>query len=153
MRILLIDDSKKHREAGVADLSAAGHEVVAVSEYSQIRSLLKDRSFDCALIDLLMPAEEMTLGPEGMNHFGEPFDVGYSLAVYLAIQGIPLVAVATDTGHHDHPASALMDWFHGEAFRVNQSTVCYMHAPMKKVGDAYLKDWVKVALHVLERHT
>jgi len=36
MNILLVDDSRKHREAGVADLMAMGHEVVALENYSDV---------------------------------------------------------------------------------------------------------------------
>jgi len=150
MRILLVDDSRKHREAGVADLTALGHEVVAFRDYAEIREVVKNESFDVALLDLLMPAEGMTLGSEGLAHLGEPFAVGYPLAVYLATQGIPFVAVATDTNHHNHPASALMDWFDGTVINISGSYVQFMHAPMKKVAEAWLKDWPRVLEKLLE---
>lgn len=144
MRILLVDDSRKHREAGVVNLTALGHEVVALRDYAEVRKVVERETFGAALLDLLMPTEGMTLGSEGLEHLGEPFAVGYPLAVYLAAQGIPFVAVATDTNHHNHPASALMDWFGGRVMNINGSRVQFMHAPMKKVGEAWLKDWPKV---------
>ena len=64
MKILLVDDSLKHRRSGKSQLEARGHEVVAVSEYGEARELVKEGGFDIALLDLLMPAEATTLGPE-----------------------------------------------------------------------------------------
>lgn len=145
MRILLVDDSPKHRRAGVADLELLGHEVVALADYTEAYRLTGKEYFDVALLDLLMPAEGMTLGEEGMAFFGEPFPVGYPLAISLALSGIGLVAVATDTNHHNHPASAVMDWFRDSPFLVVQGKkrglVRFLHAPIKEDG---AKDWVKV---------
>lgn len=141
MKILLVDDSRKHREAGVADLTALGHEVVALGNYSDVAKTIREQQFDVALLDLLMPSEPMMLGGEGLSHLGEPFAVGYPLAVYLARKGIHHVAVATDANHHNHPASAMMDWLSGESVSVNGGSVTFMHAPMKQVGDKEVKDW------------
>lgn len=147
MKILLIDDSRKHRESGAADLGALGHEVVALKNYAEVAHVVDEQQFDIALIDLLMPSEPMTLGEEGLAHLGEPFAVGYPLAVYLAKKGIRLIAVATDTNHHNHPASAFMDWLNDESVNVNGSSITFMHSPMKQVGEKQVKDW----LCVLER--
>jgi CheY-like chemotaxis protein len=141
MRILLVDDSPKHRKAGVSDLTALGHEVVALSDYTEARRVVEDGGFDAALLDLLMPAEGTTLGGEGLAFFGQPFAVGFPLAMSMALRGVRFVAVATDTNHHSHPASAAMDWFHGEPFKVEQSWVLLTHAPLRPDG---AKDWVKI---------
>lgn len=140
MKILLVDDSRKHRESGATDLSADGHEVVAVRSYGESMKVA-DASFDVALIDLLMPAEGMTLGEKGMEHFGEPFAIGYPLSIYLASKGIKRVAVATDSNHHDHPASAIMDYVGMEKIVVGESSIIWMHSPMKE-NDA--KNWKAV---------
>lgn len=140
MKILLVDDSKRHCQAGLADLAALGHEVIVLRDYSDVAMVVKRESFDVALIDLLMPAEAMMLGGEGMNHLGEAFAVGYPLAVYLATEGIR-VAVATDTNHHHHPACAMMDWLIGKEVNINGHRVCFMYAPMKEIDGAWVKDW------------
>lgn len=145
MKILLIDDSRKHRESGVADFSADGHEVVAVRSYGEAMKIA-DESFDTALIDLLMPAEGMTLGEKGMEHFGEPFAVGYPLSIYLASKGIKKVAVATDSNHHDHPASAMMDHVAMKKIVVGESSIIWMHSPMKSDST---KNWKAVLERVM----
>ncbi len=150
MKILLVDDSRKHREAGVADLSALGHEVTALRSYSDVAKVIRTQQFDVALLDLLMPSEPMTLGGAGLEHLGEPFSVGYPLAVYLASVGVKFVAVATDTNHHHHPASAMMDWLSGEVLNMNGSAVMFMHAPMKDVGHNRVKDWSLVLSRLLK---
>jgi len=141
VKILLVDDSPKHRKAGIEDLTALGHEVVAKSDYTEARSAVSKERYDVALLDLLMPAEATTLGGEGLSFFGQPFPVGYPLAVSMALEGVKFVAVATDTNHHSHPASAAMDWFRGQRFFVQDSSVLFLHAPMCSGG---VKDWAEV---------
>lgn len=141
MDILLVDDSKKHRQAGVAQLSALGHEVTAVGDYAEAARLLREQKFDVALLDLLMPAEPMMLGGRGMEYLGQSIAVGFPLSMLAASEGVRLVAVATDTNHHDHPASAIMDWFHDRRFTVGLSMVVWMHAPLCADG---AKDWAKI---------
>ncbi len=150
MKILLVDDSRKHRDAGVADLSALGHEVTVLKSYSDVAEVVRTQQFDVALIDLLMPSEPMTLGTEGLEHLGESFSVGYPLAVFLATKGVKLVAVATDTNHHNHPASAMMDWLSGKVVNMNGSSVMFMHAPMKYVGSDQVKNWSLVLSRLLK---
>ena len=144
MKILLVDDNKKHRTAGLTDLMALGHEVIVLRDYSDVRMVVRQERFDVALLDLLMPAEGMTLGGEGLSHLGQPLAVGYPLAVLLAAEGVRYVAVATDTNHHNHPASALMDWMSGTEFNVNGNRVRFMHSPVKNVDDVWVKDWPKI---------
>jgi CheY-like chemotaxis protein len=148
MKILLVDDSKQHRESGVADLNELGHEVVALKNYSDVAKAITEHQFDAALLDLLMPSEPMTLGGEGLKHLGEPFAVGYPLAVYLATKSIHFIAVGTDTNHHNHPASAMMDWLSGEPVTMNGCLVMFMHSPMKQVGER-VKDWAQVLRRLL----
>ena len=149
MKILLVDDSKKHRAAGLTDLTALGHEVIVLRDYSDVQMVVRQEHFDAALLDLLMPAEGMMLGGEGLSHLGQPLAVGYPLAVLLAAEGIRYVAVATDASHHDHPASALMDWMSGTEFNVNGNRVRFMHAPMKQIDGAWVKDWPEVLKRLL----
>lgn len=138
MKILLVDDTKKHRKAGFEQLTALGHEVVALSSYADAAKVARNEKFDVALIDLLMPAEGMTLGGKGLEHLGQPIDVGYSLSIKLALEGIKLIGVVTDMNHHHHPATAIMDWFLGKNLEICGSRVRYMQAYLLE-GD--IKDW------------
>lgn len=137
MKIMLLDDSLRHRRAGKSQLMALGHEVVALCNYTEARRLAETEHFDVALIDLLMPAEAETLGPDAIAQFlNQEIGVGFPMAMQLA-KTIPLIAVATDTNHHNHPMSAIVDWFH-EPLTVNGGKVLIMHSPMSVDGS---KDW------------
>ncbi len=142
MRILVLDDMKKHRVAAVEQLRVDEHEVVAVSSYEQAVNLAVngEKPFDVALVDLLMPAETMTLGVEGMKFLGQPIDVGFSLSMKLAIHGVKRIAVVTDMNHHHHPASAIMDWFLGHELDICGCKVRFMQAWILENG---AKDWRK----------
>ena|SRR3989344_5470066 len=146
MKILLVDDSRKHRQVGVDDLIALGHEVTSLGDYAEAAKLLYRQKFDAALLDLLMPAEPMMLGDRGLEHLGQPIPVGFPLSILAANEGVPLVAVATDTNHHDHPASAIVDWF-DKQFVVGGSKVMWMHAPLRADG---AKDWAEVLNRLLQ---
>ena len=147
MRILLVDDSLAHRRAGKRQLEELGHEVVATSDYTEAQRMAEKEQFDAALIDLLMPAEPTTLGSEAIKEYvGTEIEVGFPLMLALTMAGIPLVAVATDTNHHNHPASAMVDWF-GEPMTINGATVLIMHAPMCENG---AKNWGEILHRVLD---
>lgn len=142
MKILIVDDSVRHRRAGKKQLEALGHEVVAVSEYGEARKLAKEGGFDVALLDLLMPAEATTLGPDARTeHVGREIAIGFPLLLSLAGL-VGKIAVATDMNHHNHPMSAAVDWFLGDRkLVVDGATVLIMHAPMSEDGT---KNWGKV---------
>ena len=142
MRILVVDDSKKQRKAAVEQLQSVGVEVVTESEYvTAVKRIERGEKFDVALLDLLMPAEAEMLAGKALEHLGETIDVGYPLAIKLALLGIKRIAVATDTTHHEHPSSAMMDWFKGKVIRIEESTVILMHAP---TSPQRIKDWKRV---------
>jgi CheY-like chemotaxis protein len=140
MVIMLVDDLKKHRIAGLDQLKGAGHDVFTFSSYERAAIRAADGiPCDVALIDLLMPAEGMTLGEEGLRYLGQPLDVGFSLAMKLALHGVERIAVVTDMNHHHHPSSAIMDWFLGKTLDICGSKVRFMHARMTDEG---AKDWL-----------
>lgn len=147
MKILLVDDSVRHRRAGKKQLEKIDHEVVAVSEYSEAHRLAEEGRFDIALLDLLMPAETTTLGPDARaEHVGREIAIGFPLLLSLA-GWIGKIAVATDMNHHNHPMSAAVDWFSGDRkLVVNCTTVLIMHAPMCEDGT---KNWGKVLTRLL----
>ncbi len=142
MKILLLDDSLKHRRAGMAQLQKLGHEVVLFSSYWEAREAVRgNQQFDVALLDMLMPAEGNVLGLEGQSKWlGVEMDFGIGTAIELARLGIMYVAVATDSNHHNHPASAMIDWFNRKKLRINDSRVVIMHSPMHDG----VKDWASV---------
>ena len=146
MRILLVDDNVRHRRAGVEQLQTAGHQVVALNSYGEAHRQVRQEQFDVALVDLLMPAEEMTLGEEGLKHLGSQIGVGYALAIDLPYGNVGGVVVATDTNHHNHPLSAIVDWFHDKSLIVNGKPVRIIHASLNEDGT---KNWVK-ALQALQ---
>lgn len=138
MKILLVDDSLAHRKAGKEQLASA-HDLTTVPDYTEAITLAHDGAFDVALLDLLMTAEATTLGTEGLKFLGEEMPVGFPLAIKMAMLGVPHIIVATDTGHHDHPASAIIDWFGSrEPIKINDSTVYFIHAPLTTNR---VKDW------------
>lgn len=149
MRILLVDDSPRHRRSGLRQLQAAGHEVIALSDYGEARKRAKEEMFDVALIDLLMPAEATTLGTKGLEHLGREIGVGFPMVLELAHSNVGKIAVATDTNHHDHPMSAIVDWFCGRTLTVNGKPVRIMHCRLNEDGT---KDWLDV-LQDLETHS
>lgn len=65
--------------------------------------------WDVVLSDLLMPAPRHTQGDRGMRFVGEEMPIGWAFVLEAAMRGAKYAAVATDTDHHDHPASALLD--------------------------------------------
>ncbi len=75
--------------------------------------------WDAVLCDLLMPAGSMAQGGEGLRHVGEEMPVGWSLALQAAKNGAKFVAVVTDTNHHHHPASAMLDGLNGHLFSID----------------------------------
>jgi CheY-like chemotaxis protein len=148
MKILLVDDTPRHRKAGRRQLEALGHDVTVLIDYSEAQKLVQVESFDVALLDLLMPAESTTLGSKAIEeHVGREIAIGFPLALTMAMAGIPRVAVATDTNHHHHPMSAAVDWFYGEKkLVVNGAVVIIMHSPMDADG---AKDWGKILERLL----
>jgi CheY-like chemotaxis protein len=148
MRILLVDDNLRHRRAGQRQLTALGHEVIALCDYTEARDRADKQHFDVALIDLLMPAESTTLSPNAIGkHVGVEIAVGFPLMLALTISGIKLIAVATDTNHHHHPASAMVDWFSGEwPMLINGAKAIVLHAPVAEDG---CKDWGKVLAQLI----
>ena len=138
MNIILVDDSLKNRKAG-EDQLAHLHNLTTLSDYTDAVHIVRSTAFDVALLDLLMPAEAETLGAEGLAFLGEEIPVGFPLAIEMALCGVPQIIVATSTNHHNHPASAIVDWFgYRRTARINDSVVRFIHAPLTEDQG---KDW------------
>ncbi len=145
MKVLLVDDNPANRRAGQRQLMAAGHEVVTTCEYVEALRLAQTEDFDVALLDLFMPAEALTLGPDARaQHVGVETPVGFPLVLAMAAK-VKYLAVATDTNHHNHPMSAAVDWFGHRAITIDSAKVRIMHAPLKDG----VKDWAEVLKRLL----
>lgn len=74
--------------------------------------------WDAVLCDLLMPAGSHNQ-PEDSIFVGQEMAVGWSLALQAVVNGAKFVAVATDLGHHSHPASAMLDGLGYHIFEID----------------------------------
>lgn len=79
--------------------------------------------WDVVLSDLLMPAGPMSQGGPGCQYVGQEMAVGWALALQAARNGAKYVAVVTDTNHHHHPASAMLDRFNRHFFTIDGARV------------------------------
>lgn len=79
--------------------------------------------WDVVLTDLLMPAGSMAQGDEGQKFVGQEMAIGWALALRAARTGAKYVAVVTDTNHHHHPASAMLDAFNRHFFTIDGARV------------------------------
>lgn len=116
MKILVIDDSSIHLEA--ARKTLVGHDITLCDSHDEAIELLTC-NWDAVLCDLMMPAGENAQGSKGQKFIGEEMAVGWSLALTAASRGAKYVAVATDTNHHNHPASAMLDGIRNHMFSVD----------------------------------
>jgi len=142
MRILVIDDAQKHLDAALETLN--GHNVTICSSYDEAmitelkekyvdaegntcskweEDAVKIPYWDAVLCDLLMPVGERTHGQSKRRCVGEEMPLGFCLALTAAIRGAKYVAIATDTNHHDHPASAMLDTLDGHIFQIDGAKV------------------------------
>src|SRR5512133_3218910 len=147
MRILVIDESPLHQAS--ARQTLVGHDLTVISTCDEAYKALKypetafeisrpKPSFDAVLCDLLMPAGKTAMGPKGMEYVGQEMPVGFALSLMAVAYGVKYVAVATDIGHHDHPASAMITHItisNGRRFIVNGATVEYGGSPLTPVDE------------------
>lgn len=81
--------------------------------------------FDAVLTDLLVPASDQKLGYKGERFAGQEMPLGSIIALLAIHAGIKNVAVVTNMGHHDHPASAALDCFsHGVSKAKGVRLIC-----------------------------
>jgi CheY-like chemotaxis protein len=153
MKVLVIDDSQVHLKAALQTLIGhditvcsthdkadellrqqydenkveklkAQYKVAGIENpWSKARVESKLPYWDVVLTDLLMPAGRMAQGGEGLQHVGKEMAVGWSLALRAAKEGAKYVAVVTDTNHHHHPASAMLDDVSGHVFTIDGAKV------------------------------
>ncbi len=112
MRILVVDDNPIHRAS--AETTLSGHEVVIISDYVSAEKTINIEHFDAVLIDLLMPVGSLawtTKAKKALSQFlNQEMPIGWALALLAALRGTKYVAIVSDDGHHDHPASSTLDY-------------------------------------------
>lgn len=146
MKILVIDDNPLNQTS--ARQTLVDHDVNVVGTHKDAHEVLvKSEPFDAVLCDLLMPSGGMLQGPKGLEYVGQEMPVGFGLALLAVLRGAKLVAVATATTHHDHPASAMFDDFYEEGkvsmphrFAIDGARVAYFHAIMTFVEGSVCPD-------------
>ncbi len=118
MKVLVFDDSRANRDAAHAQLK--GHDLTVVGTYDEAQKLLMPKldhdvasypDFDVVLTDLLVPASRQEQGGDGLGFVGQEMPVGIFIGLLAAKAHVKYVGVFTDSGHHDHPASACFDAF------------------------------------------
>ena len=141
MKILVVDDNKKHRQ----EAAKLPGDVTIVYSYVDALNLLEPGcGFDVVLTDLLMPAEGAVLGTKGLQHLGHEMPIGYAVLLRAGMVGVRNAAIVTDTNHHDHPASAAIDWL-CDSFTINRTVARVMHSPMREDPElGVVKDWAEV---------
>jgi len=149
MKILVIDDNPIHIAS--AQVFAVDHELTTAADYDEAIKLLEDK-WDVVLCDLLMPAGFDKQGPIGKKFSGQEMPVGFGLALMFALRGAKYVAVATDSNHHDHPASAMFDYLgaynSNPCFNVNGAHLGFYFTPCL---DGEGKNWKNVLNKVMMR--
>ena len=146
MKVLVVDDKMANLMAAHKQLTNCA-ELTAVGTYDDGQELLikEKHDFEVVMVDLLMPASEQKQGLDGKKFVGQEMPIGIFLALLAAKNGAKYVAVFTDSGHHDHPASACLDVFNHQGpynpipFKVDEAQffLCNNPAWVKKDG----KDW------------
>lgn len=108
VELLYRQHDKKRKEALLQEHRAKG---TPFNEYyDKVLAETQLPYWDVVLTDLLMPAGSMSQGGVGLQYVGQEMAVGWALALQASQNGAQYVAVVTDTNHHHHPASAMLDY-------------------------------------------
>ncbi|MFH1405266.1 MAG: hypothetical protein ABIH21_04190 [Patescibacteria group bacterium] len=137
-KLLVVDDNPVHRRSATEQFKAT-HNLMALDRYNDVRKVIEKHSSEISLFlcDLLMPAESQTLGPEGQNFIGQEVAIGFALALFAISHDVQHVVVLTDTNHHNHPMSAVVDWVGGCKYN-SKTRLDIRHAHLREDGS---KDW------------
>lgn len=122
--VLVFDDNETHGNAAWQQL--ADYNVVVVDNYDRAEELILAGGFDYILLDLLVPASRSMQGTKGLQYVGQEMPMTPILAFLALCQDVNVtpkgVAILTDSGHHDHPASAALDRL-GKVVTLNDTKV------------------------------
>lgn len=152
MKILVIDDVKRQRDAAVKQLG--DHDITVVETIKEARELLKNQIFEVVLTDLMLPAENDGIGGDGENFLDQQIPYGFVIAL-AALQKGSRVAIVTLVNHHLHPVFWAMDsinWYEPITERLIISReVTREFIPFEEetpMEEGIIKDW-KAALEKL----
>jgi CheY-like chemotaxis protein len=99
MKILVVDDEDRNREAAVKQLMEK-HEVITASSFYEMRKLIKQgEKYDVLMTDLMMPGDEK----EGM------IPAGLACALLAMQHNIPRIYILSETNHHDYSLIYLLE--------------------------------------------
>lgn len=133
MKILVFDDNVIHRAS--ARITLASHELTVVGSYDEAQKvLLNDGPFDVVLTDLMVFPSKQQLGQPG-KFINQEMPLGSMIALLAIYRGVKNIAIVTDTNHHDHPASAALDFF-GVNKNPNINLVCTSRPSFIKIDEA-----------------
>lgn len=120
------DEEKRHQLRTEYEKQGLGFKTA--SEKASAES--KKPYWEVVLCDLLMPAGRTSQGDEGLKYVGQEMPIGLALALKAAQNGGQYVAVVTDTDHHSHPASALLDFqYTGYCLQINNAKALFINSP------------------------
>lgn len=163
LNILVVDNSELNRASALFQLSE-GNNLSVCETYKEGVELIRSRTFDVALLDLLMPPESFMLSGTAFEKVvGSEFPAGIFTALVAARAGVKNIRIITDASHHDHPATALIDYISwgteiacGNASRITFEKARTVQIPRStdRVNDS-VKDWTSTlegqALFGMER--
>jgi CheY-like chemotaxis protein len=144
-RILVLDDTEINRAAAQYQFGEK-NQVDIFSTYKAAAEALRHSQYDYVLLDLLMEPESFMLSDSAFARVaGSEFAAGSIVALVAATKPNTHVIVASDASHHDHPATALLDYlWNSRIVMENGSSLIFRQASTVKntLGGMYVKDWV-----------
>lgn len=155
MKILVIDDSVNNQRSAQQGLGTL-HDLTVVNNFDEAFELTYSERWDVVLCDLMMPAGSYAQGAKGSKYVGQEMPVGWALAITAALYGAKYVAVVTNTNHHDHPASAMLDAMCNSQFRIHGASAIFTGTPgsVKIEGtEERGKDWAMILERLLGGRT
>jgi CheY-like chemotaxis protein len=110
LRMLVVDNQELNRASATFQF-AESNTLSVCDTYKEAADLLRTKQFDVVLLDLLMPPESFTLSDKAFERVvGSEFPAGIFIALVAARAGVKDIRIVTDASHHDHPATALIDF-------------------------------------------
>jgi|GEM_PF-1193492 len=150
LRILVLDNQELNRASATFQF-AEGNTLSVCETYKEAVDLLRTKQFDVVLLDLLMPPESFMLSGEAFERvIGSEFPAGIFVALVAARAGVKDIRIVTDASHHDHPATALIDFIPwGSALSCGsdsqitfeQARTVQIPGSRDRINDS-VKDWV-----------
>lgn len=143
-RILILDDTEANRNSAAWQFGDT-NVVEVFSSYRTAVEALRQNRYDLVLLDLLMQPESFMLSDTAYAKVaGSEFSAGSIVALVASLSPATQVTVVTDASHHDHPATALLDYLWNQPITfANGSSLTFRQAATVGMPDSPLtiKDW------------